>query len=72
MPLSAISEAVAVLEEVSSGTGEAVVPVDLSTVSQQLVDIQDSLLYISFGQLVLCGVLLGVAITLVLAVMFRG
>lgn len=71
MPLSAISEAVTMAEEVAA-MGEAVVPVDLSPVSQQLAYIQDILLYLLFGQLVLCGVLLGVAITLVLAVMFRG
>lgn len=71
MPVEEILEVATVAGEVSSATVEIVESVDLTTVSLQLADIQDILLSVSFGQMVLCGVLLGAAVILVLAVMFR-
>ena len=71
MPVSVISEAVTVAEEVAA-MEETVVPVDLATVSLQLDRMSELLEAVHFGQMVLCGVILGVGIILVLAVMFRG
>lgn len=71
MPVNEILEAVTVAEEVAAA-GEVTVSVDLSVVSQQLDRLEILLTSIDFGQMVLVGVLLGVAISLLLAVMFRG
>ena len=70
MPMPEILEAVTTLEEVTD-VGEAVASVDLTTVSRQLDQMEGHLLGISFGQMLFCGVLLGAAVILVLAVMFR-
>lgn len=71
MPVSTLSEVATVAEEVTA-MGETVGAVDLLTVSQQLDRLEDLLGAIQFGQMVHVGVLLGVGIILVLAVMFRG
>lgn len=71
MPVSTFSEVATVAEEVAT-TGETVGAVDLLTVSQQLDRLEELLEAIHFGQMVFVGVLLGVGIILVLAVMFRG
>lgn len=71
MSVSVISEAVTMAEAVAA-MEEAMVPVDLAMVSSQLGRMLGLLEAVHFGQMTLCGVILGVGIILVLAVMFRG